>query len=204
MGVRKTKDVMNTSGIAPFAKKAMKAKKISVKIDRQTDKGVEKYSKRNFLHVHQHYDAFENFLVVRRYVQQRYNISIFAFEIMLYLYPKQYFTTRDFAAFPKPLRFKRVQDLMKEDMCVRISVGKKITYDDIFTLSKRCKSIVKEFYHCLSGEKKMPEEAWANPLARTVGNSPYDRKAFRVIKSLNKMEVPESRKALYEKKAESS
>jgi hypothetical protein len=53
-----------------------------------------KYSKTTFALVYQGYDMLENLIVVRQYIQRRYDIDI-TFEILLFLSPKQYYLPKE-------------------------------------------------------------------------------------------------------------
>ena len=193
---RKTKDVMHTSNLGEGAIRSMKKNGISVVIDKNLKYSRGAYTKRKFLRVSNSFDAFENLLVVRRYVQERYDITIQMLEIMLYLYPKQYFTQEDYRKIPKQYKYARINSMLLSGIAKIAADGLKNKGDRIYCLSAKSKGIVVHFYECLSGERKMSEWTASNPMA-LAGASNYDKKTLELIKSINKMEVPESRKSLY-------
>lgn len=195
MGVQKKIDALNTSGIPEDAKRMIKENKISIIVDRRTNK-IPKYTKRKFLMVSDSYDAFENFGLVRKYIQNRYKITLSLLELLIYLAPKQYFTNKDYLNFPKQYHYRRVEDLQALEYARVVMEGANQS-KRLFALSQKGMAIVVHFYQILSGEKQIPVRSEFNPMMKKNAKA-IDKKTNFLIEQLRNMPVPESRRKLFE------
>ena len=84
-------------------------------------------------------------------------------------------------------------DKYSKERFVYVSRG----YDFLENISVVRAYIVIEFYEYLSGEKKIPEDKYKNPMAHPDKQIPFDRKKMELIKKLNKLEVPEHKRFLF-------
>src|SRR5690606_40757312 len=90
-----------TDNIPEGALKIIKDEKIKVGFALHSDDQVVKYEKKTFLRVYRGYDFLQNLITVKYYVQRKYNIKQYDLEILLYLYPVNYFTQSDFLFIPR-------------------------------------------------------------------------------------------------------
>lgn len=157
---------------------------------------IDKYTKQRFIQFYEGYDFLQNLIVVRAYIQKRYKIDYHMFELLLYLFPLQYFTREDYKLIPRQFRYKNVQHLQNLGY-VSIAISGENRDKHLYTLSRSASEIVKHTYHCLSGEKKIPEIYQRNPMARKTANT-YEKKRMELIKVLNQQEVPETKKLLFQ------
>jgi len=142
------------------------------------------------------YDILEHFHIVRHYFHTVKKINLFQLELLLALYPKQYFTQRDYGFIVKQFTYNRIKKLMDLGYIVLFSKDKNKMHG-VYCLSVKAKHIVQDFYMCLSGEKKMSEDFTVNPFFGK-NQSTTDRKKANIIKALNKITIPESKKALFD------
>jgi len=107
-------------------------------------------------------DALRNLGLVRRYVCQRFKITNNELEILLFIYPYNYFTKKDYDRIAKPyvgcsiLQLKKKGHVLavykKESL--KIEPKKRRDLADVYTLSMSSKRAVKYFYKLISGELK--------------------------------------------------
>ncbi|MEN9655097.1 MAG: Cellulophaga phage phi46:3 [Bacteroidota bacterium] len=142
------------------------------------------------------YDILEHFHIVRHYFYKVKKIDLQLLEILLALYPKQYFTQSDYKFINKQYTYNRIKKLMDLGYIVLFSKDPNKMHG-VYCLSIKAKHIVQDFYMCLSGEKKMSEDYTINPIF-SKNQSTMDRKKAYIIKTLNKLTVPDSKKALFE------
>jgi len=158
-------------------------------------RGPKKYSKTDRkLILHEGYDLLENLSLVRYYIQRKHEIDINLLELTLYLYPKKYFTWKEYYEFPKHFQFVRMKKMIADGI-VAVAVPGKGERSTLYCLSNKNRAIVKEFYAYLFGEKKIPEKA--SPLNR-VGASAMDKQRHALIKKLNGIEPSGNKKKFFE------
>lgn len=155
-----------------------------------------KYKKQRFIQFYDGYDFLQNFIVVRQYVQKRYKIDLNLLEILLYLFPMQYFTRDDYKIIPRNYGYRKISDLVRAGY-VNIAVTGKNQGEHLYTLNRQGTEIVKIFYESLAGERKIPEQPQKNPMALKTANK-ITKKQMDLIKVLNQKEVPQTRKAMFE------
>ncbi len=144
----------------------------------------------------QGYDLLENFFVVRHYVCTKNKISLRTLEILLKLYPMNYFTYHDYYELPKNFQLVRADYLIKRGFMQEIKEKHKDRPESIFKLTTIAGNIVKDFYRYLSGEKPIPEHPDKNHMAKK-GASEIDKLRFEFIKKMNRTEPSDSKKELF-------
>lgn len=140
-------------------------------------------------------DILEHFHIVKHYFTAVKKIRLPLLEILLALYPKQFFTNKDYNFIIKQYTYNRITLLEKKGYIVLFSKDVNKLHG-VYCLSTKAKHIVKDFYACLSGEKKMTEDYTINPIF-SKNPSTMDKKKAKIITALNKLEVPEYKKPLF-------
>jgi len=142
------------------------------------------------------YDALENLMVVRQYVQARFGISFKLLEIILFLAPKQFFTQADYSVILRSYTYGRIQNILDTGYVKIFNLGRNKS-KNLYTLSASGRFVVTEFYKCLFGEKKIPETYRENPLALKSAD-PFDKKKFEMIKQLNQLSASVTKRQFFE------
>ncbi|WP_456867592.1 hypothetical protein [Galbibacter sp. BG1] len=128
------------------------------------------------------YNKLENLGVVRHYIQKRFNINHREFEMILFLYPKLLFDTREYREYPKCFTYRNIKKPMERGLIEIFTNHKK--RNKIYRLTKQAKHIVVQFYKYISGELPIPEDPQTNPLFKKDA-TPMDRKRAEWIKRMN-------------------
>jgi len=136
----------------------------------------------------------QNLHIMRRYLYYKYDVDINLLELLLYLYPFNYFTGYDYHDFPMNFKFARLKNMVE---CGHIVIASDVKKGKkLYALSLNSKKIVRKFYALLSGEETIPEsdfdKAW-NKTETAKGN-----KTFDLIKKMSKLPPSESKKKLYD------
>ena len=152
--------------------------------------------KKKYLFCNQGYDFLENFFVVRHYVCEKNKISLRVLEILLKLYPMNYFTYKDYYELPKNFQLVRADYLIKRGLMTEIKEKHKDRTESVFKLTTIAGNIVKDFYKFLSGEKQIPENKYINPMASKKA-SEIDKLRYEFIKKMNRTEPSETKKQLF-------
>jgi len=119
--------------------------------------GKELFTEKAFLEVHEGYDFLRNFGIVRNYIEVRYDINVNTLQTLLFLYPLQYFTAKDYREFPhKGTCRSPINTEGKPNELIEIVVKSVSRANHIFTLKKKYKKIVIEFYKLIAGVKPIP------------------------------------------------
>lgn len=179
-------------------KEAFKSlKEQGVKFKPRNDKKskANKYSKDRYLHIYRGYNLLENSIVIRHYIQKRYSIDYNFLEILLYLFPKQYFTSTDYGELPKQYTRRTMRSMLKSGYINIMQKGSNLNRH-VYCLNRAGKEIVIHYYECLSGEKKVLETT-DNPMTRSDVNK-FTKKKMDLIRKINQLPVPESKKGLFE------
>lgn len=164
------------------------------KVDKLTK---ERYSKELHLTVFRGYDLLENFLLARQYIQKKYGINFKLLEILLYLTPKHYWTQADFAKMPKNFSYCSVKNLINTGYVGTVQEGKTIN-KNIYKINTKGRNLVHEMYEILSGEKKVSLNPGLNPLMKKNTTTAFQKKAMGLIKEINLLPAPESKKGFYQ------
>jgi len=188
---KKAKDLVSKE-----AMEIIKAKRCRLRLDKQSRAKKPKYTKIKELYVFQGYDLLENMIVVRQYVQKKHNIDLGLLEVLLYLNPKQYFTQADYADMPKQFKYQSIKNLIATGFVATLQHGTDLG-KNVYKVNRKGHEIVCEFYELLSGEKKFQENS-NNPMSKKKNRSAFDKKRMDLIKKINLLPAPESKKGLYQ------
>lgn len=153
-----------------------------------------RYIKPLFLTIYQGYDFLENFMLVRAYIQKRYDIPLKLLELLLFLAPKHFFTQYDYSLVAKDYTYRRISNLVKTGL-FKVIANSPNRGKELYAVSSLGKSIITEFYECLSGEKKIPETQ-INPMALKSANK-FEKKKFAMIKKMNQLPVSDTKKGVF-------
>lgn len=176
--------------------KALKKKKISLRFNVLGKSKANKYSKETRLLIFKGYDLLENMMVVRQYIQKKNNIDLGLLEILLYLAPKHYFTQADYRDMPKQFKYRSIKNLAATGFVSVVQEGSDLG-KNLYNVNRKGHEIVCNFYELLSGEKKI-NESYVNPLVNKKTRTPFDKKRMDLIKKINLLPAPESKKGLYQ------
>jgi hypothetical protein len=142
-------------------------------------------------------DFLQYQIIVRPYVCKRFNIDNRMLELLLYIYPLNYFTTGDYRTAVKPYSLHSVKTMVKLGY-VKIMVKGQNAGEHVYTLTHQAKNIVTLYYQYMSGERKMLDNDQRNPLTKKRDISNHDKKRMEMIRALNQLDVPETKKRLYQ------
>lgn len=154
------------------------------------------YKKSVYLLYYDGYDFLENLHVVRVYVQKRYEISFNILELLLHLFPKQFFTSTDYYRIQKQFTLNNVHYLMQLGFVMNVSTLKT---KPLYTLTRTATSIVTLFYELLSGEKQIPLNVYSKNKMIGSEATNSDKKRMAMIKRLQAEPVPETKKIFWTK-----
>lgn len=158
-------------------------------------RGPKKYSKKDRkLILHEGYDVLENWSVVRHYIQRKYEIDLYLLEILLYLYPRKYFTWMEYYEFPKDFQYNGMRKMIADGI-IAVAVPGKGERSTLYCLSRKHRSIVTNFYSFLFGEKKIPTKQTA---LNKIGATEMDRRRHALIKKLNGIPPSDNKKRFFE------
>jgi len=156
---RKTKDLKSL--VTSRTRARLDSRHTSLKADTRTNKKSPKHTKRYYLNFFEGYDGLSDFIYAWEYVRRTYKINIDVLEVLLYFYPKNYFVIDDFEDIPssrtgRPYTQARraTKILERKGYFAEVTQGRRRGNEILYTLSPLAKSIVRNFYDCLSGEKK--------------------------------------------------
>lgn len=156
----------------------------------QYPKNGDKYGRSNRsyrLHMIPGYDLMQYNIVVRPYIIRKYGIEDSdTLDVLLYLFPIQYFTGKDFAVmrpFIPGLSFKS----LKANGYVELVVSASERVKSVYRLTDRSVDIVMEYYQYLSGEKVFDPIAQGNPFDYE-GTSEANAKRQQIIEHCTKLQ----------------
>lgn len=185
--------------ISDHVKKIFKKRKVTVnKGKRRGDKRV-KYTRKQ-LQFTKGFDLLENFYVVRYYIQRKHDIPQTILEILLNLYPKNYFTRRDFSYALRDRRMHSYRYMVDHgffEVVVMDRKGERNRYSSVYKLTAKSQYIVTSFYKLLSGEMKFPEDLKNNPLMSKRLVCYQDQIVAKAILRLNGQEPSETKKEFH-------
>jgi|JI9StandDraft_1071089.scaffolds.fasta_scaffold01710_16 hypothetical protein len=153
-------------------------------------------NKKKYIFCIQGYDFLENFFVVRHYVCEKNKISLRVLEMLLKLFPMNYFTYKDYYELPKNFQLIRPDYLINKGLMQEIKVNDQVRAESVFKLTTVAGNIVKDFYKYLSGEKKIPEERKYNHMADPKAST-IDKLRYEFIKKMNRTEPSETKKQTF-------
>ncbi|MDT0554044.1 hypothetical protein [Urechidicola vernalis] len=143
-----------------------------------------KYKKELIVEVN--YNYLQYLGVVRIYLQNKYNLKFEDIELLLYLYPINYFTRKDIRRFPCSWGYKRLNRLIQEDYIVKLSSVPARTRGCVFMLSIKAKNLVRNYHELLSGEKSIPNCPQHNPIFRKDTNT-YRSTARAIMEEMREL-----------------
>lgn len=148
-----------------------------------------KYYKKDAV-VNMDYNLLENMYVVRKFVQKKFDIDLRELEILLYLFPKGFFSHRDYKNFPLSYTHRQISSVIKRDF-VRIFTEGANKSKHTYTLTKSAKHIVIVYYKYLSGELSIPINSENNPLVRKDASTHQQKiiKMFKLMRKENKRDL---------------
>ena len=103
-------------------------------------------------------------MLVRAFIQKKYDISINTLELLLFLFPKQFFTQEDYGGISKQYTFRNIKALLEADFITIKSRGAGF-YTHLYTLSNKSRRIVFSFYEMISGDVPIPTDERYNKMA---------------------------------------
>ncbi|QRE03498.1 hypothetical protein [Flavobacterium psychrophilum] len=174
--------LINQFNTSEKAKDILRTQKVYLRLTPNKGRIEDKYNKKDYFVVYKGYDAFENFMLVRTYIQKKYDIPINTLEILLFLFPKQYFTQEDYGSISKQYTIRNIKSLLESGL-ITISAKGAGYYTHLYTLSNKGKRIVFSFYEMLSGEIPIPIDKVRNKMAGPESNA-SDKKKMEMIKKL--------------------
>lgn len=193
---RVQKNLLETSGIPENAKDELKKRNVKLGIGYAGKRKKGKYKKEVFIRIYEGYDMLENLLIVRSYIQKKYNIDNKLLELLLHIAPKHFFTQEDYRLMVKPFKYSRIRILLESGYVKLITNGKN-KGKNLYSISPAGKRLIVDFYECLSGEKPIPVDSKSNPMARLDANA-YDKKKMETIRKLNQLTPSPRKKLLFE------
>ena len=191
---RKLKNDKYAWKISPEVREILAKEKIV--INKKPKKRITQKDKYRQVFESANYDILEHLHIVRHYFAKVKKVNLDELELLLALYPKQFFTQSEYKFICKQYTYNRIKKFIDMGYIVLFSKDKNKMHG-VYCLSVPAKHIVQDFYMCLSGEKKMSEDYTINPIF-SKKQSTTDRKKAYIIQTINKMAVPESKKALFE------
>lgn len=139
---------------------------------RKTTIGKGMFTEKKFLEIHEGYDFLRNFGIISCYVEERYGIDVNALQLLLYLYPLNYFSAEDYRLFPHTSSYKAaLRTNGKPNDLLEIAVYATNRQNHIFTLKSKYKRIVVEFYKLLAGVKQINKD----PKLKLKSSSKYNK-----------------------------
>jgi len=174
------------SKIGPSAAKNIVDNRYKIKEGASERSKQNAYSKRNPSAVHQFEhgcDLLQYSIVVKPYIFKKFNIKhSIELDILLYMYPIQFFTRADFNALPVRMynyQFVTLVELGHFEKCVDNRTRSRV----LWRLSDNAMKIVKEYYLYLSGEMKLTPNGPSNPF-RSKEKIKADKMRERIMMKL--------------------
>lgn len=176
------------------AKEYIEKKKLAVIKNPHQKKG--NYTKNQFLLFYDGFDFMQYQIVVRPFILKKYSIDNKILEILLFLFPMNYFTRRDYIQLVRPFSHINV-DAFVEKGFGRVAVNAKGKDKKVYTLTIMAKNIVTSYYEYLSGKKKLPMDEQINPMARAGANR-SDKIRMELIRVLQDAPVSNTRQVFFQ------
>jgi hypothetical protein len=165
------------SKIVGVAKQVLSEKTISVVKEHKADvklSGTNEYAKAKYSSKNEKQkliftsgkDLLQYSIVVRPYILRKHRIkNNFELDILLYLFPIQYFSRRDFKVLPTINEGYHLTTLIDLNYIEVVVHHHKGANSNLYGLTERAKKIVKDYYEYLSGEKTVNPSSYTNPFA---------------------------------------
>lgn len=167
----RTKKLLKKSGYKPRAKKL-----------------EHKHYKKDAV-INMDYNLLENVYVVRKFVQKKFNINLRELELLLYLFPKGFFSLEDYKNYPLTYSHRQINTIIKMGW-VRIFTEGRYKSEHTYTLTKSAKHMVIVYYKYLSGELQIPTNSENNPMVRKDATAHQQKiiKMFKVMRKQNRQD----------------
>lgn len=127
---------------------------------------VTKYTKNNPKHklwFYKGYDLMQYMIAVKPFIKKKYRIdSDYELEILLYLFPIQFFSRFDMRYIPYIDTHYSLKKLIELNY-VEVAIPGENDKKTIYTLTKRSIDAVRDYYAYLSGEKTLKNDTYNNP-----------------------------------------
>lgn len=166
----------------PDTKKILTKRKYQVRAIKGSEKNYRKGA-----YVYLGCDMLEYQLPVRRFVQEKYGITLVELEILLFLFPKKFFTYKEYKTFPMNFTYRTIKKVIDRGFVQLFSEGRNKN-EHVYTLTKSAQLMVRNYYKYLSGELDIPVISENNPMIRK--HAPKQNKKyinmFHKIKERNK------------------
>jgi hypothetical protein len=150
----------NTTGISEDTERLLLAKKLKPRY-----KKTEGKYKLKPIVVNTDFDLLQNQYPVRMFIQAKFGLSLRELELLLFLYPKQFFCLKDYKSFPLTFTHRKISTVVKRGFVKIAKKGKNMDHH-VYTLTKSAKHQVIVYYKYLSGELLVPTNAENNPMIR--------------------------------------
>ena len=160
--------------IPPIARGHIRRRRIKV---RKKYKRKRKRDYGKMLVVSSGYNFLENYGIVRKYMQWKYKITLEEMEIIYYLYPRTYFTRKDYLQFPRSWGNERFNKMIEKGLFKNVFPENKRYI--VYTLTHQIKIMVEQTHLLLAGDMKIPTDYRANPCFKRFAT--YSQKRFRPI-----------------------
>ena len=158
-----------------------------------------KYEREKGLLLSKGYDFIENYQIAKEFIKEKYTINDKDLNSIVYLAPKNYFQNHEYTGLLRFYKFANLNTLEKAGLVQFFSkidknTSKLKTYK-IYSVSERGKIIVRDFYKCISGEKKIDEKFYAKLRKGQEGyiEQELDIKQKELIKKFNQLPVSENK-----------
>ncbi len=161
--------------------------KVAIKVKRTPDSNQTEYSKRNEIvnmYFHMGYDLLQYNIAAKPYIMKKYSLKKeIELDIILYLFPIQYFTHADFKLLPLNNTGYSFKKLREMNMIVEVIQGKKHYASKVYSVSEKHKKAVIEYYKILSGQKTPGKTDASNPF-KSKDAAAKERKMDRLLDKL--------------------
>lgn len=98
------------------------------------------------------YDLLQYIIAVRPYIEKKHGIDQLTLEYLLYLFPIQYFTRKDYRLIPKYRDYYVSLNTLIEQGWIHLAIKRRASAD-VFGFTEAGRACVQEFYQYLAGEK---------------------------------------------------
>lgn len=190
------KPILKITTKSASMKKALKKNNVVIHKTAPNKKKTEKYSKRKHLFAFYGFDLLENLISVRIFIQKKYEIQLTILEVLLFIAPKQFITMADYKVIAKDFSICRIKSLIDKGWLKPVTNGQ-YKYQEIYGLTIKCKNMIAEFYGMMSGEIKLVHVKKKETLVGPKSTL-QDKKINEMIKKFNLLEIPESKRSLFE------
>ena len=190
----KIRDLIGTGAqfrMSEAARAVVREKQITVRYSKKKEESKSKrlYSKMNkVISLQDGYDLLENYFVVKNWTIRKYKVTGNEIEVLLYFFPKGYFLKKEFCE--TPISDHNMFYKFIDNKFIEVGVKDKRVGKTLYRLSVKGKTLVRNFYHFLSGEWKVIEYA---ELRRLKINT-KENQLLKIIKQINSKEPSESKK----------